>query len=91
MVGPIPLASIGSGSRSASSSILVSTIIIIALSHLCCFYRSYSALQYSSLSVLATGANLALQLAFSCDQFPLVACYVTGADGSTVILSCQLA
>ena len=35
--------------------------------------------------MLATGANLALQLAFSCDQFPLVACYVTGADGSTVV------
>ena len=34
MIGPIPVASIGSGSRSASSSVLVSTIIIIALSHL---------------------------------------------------------
>ena len=34
IVGPIPVASIGSGPRSASSSVLVSTIIIIALSHL---------------------------------------------------------
>ena len=35
IVGPIPVASIGSGSRSASYPILVSTIIIIvSLSHL---------------------------------------------------------
>ena len=34
MVGPTPVASIGSGSRSASSSVLVSTIVILALSHL---------------------------------------------------------
>ena len=34
MIGPIPVASIGSGSRSASSSVLVSNIVVVALSHL---------------------------------------------------------
>ena len=35
MIGPIPVASIGSGSRSASPSVLVSTIVIIvSLTHL---------------------------------------------------------